>query len=317
MKRKIEPYRDLWLDCYSTIIFTLLVSIDEKGRLLSYNNNYNYSIRTHHLSDKVSFEGLIFETYISKIKKKVLKNEEKFKVNKLQDILERLKNNKIIFLGVDLYFYIDDNAHWNKNHIMHYSLVYDYDHENKEILVMEAGAHGYNKYRLSYTDLEKAALGFYGESFSYDLAERLDDIMYDKRMIKENAEKIVLGIESCLKVEDKIWNIQNFDKEYTKFFSDIVSTHIYSFQNRQRANKLLFQNVICYCNCANKLFKEFAILEKKYENLKNVFERASFRGNIKEDIFKIRKEVFQNLLWEKELWEIVVASKEIDISCKI
>ena len=48
----------------------------------------------------------------------------------VNEILE--KNNLILLLGVDLYYWIDDGIHWKRNHIQHFSLVKEYDADKNE-----------------------------------------------------------------------------------------------------------------------------------------------------------------------------------------
>ena len=42
MKMNIVPFREFWADCYSTAIYSILVSKTSIDKLFVYNNNYQY-----------------------------------------------------------------------------------------------------------------------------------------------------------------------------------------------------------------------------------------------------------------------------------
>ncbi len=44
IKREIKPFNEFWINCESTMLHSLLITLDEKYRVMAYTNNYVYEV---------------------------------------------------------------------------------------------------------------------------------------------------------------------------------------------------------------------------------------------------------------------------------
>ena len=44
IKREIKPFNEFWINCESTMLHSLLATLDENYRVMAYTNNYVYEV---------------------------------------------------------------------------------------------------------------------------------------------------------------------------------------------------------------------------------------------------------------------------------
>ncbi|MCL1882324.1 MAG: hypothetical protein FWF81_01035, partial [Defluviitaleaceae bacterium] len=311
LKLEIEPFNDFWLDCNSTIIFTLLLSNKDIDKAIIYNNNYEYKRATELTPQGNNFYSLVTHTNVDEITKNVLINTESIRVSDEENIIDLLisflNQQKIVLLGIDMFYGITQNIHWHKNHIMHSIIVFGYDNEKEMFHIMDSGKNGFASFDMPYEDVIIATRAFPDESYISDMGSELGDLMYTRKDIVTNAKTIIRSIEK-INMENSIWEIKTLCNDDENYFYDIVGTHLFEIKNRQKANKLLFQIAFCFNPMYNKmnLETEFEKLEADHGLLKNKFIKLSKTNKLLEKIFELECELHELLNREYELWKYFI-----------
>lgn len=145
-------------------------------------------------------------------------------------------------------------------------------------------------------------------SIKYELYKEWKDNSIEIDLI-ENAKSIILSLDNVLNEFGMIWNVSDYQKKDISYFVDFVQTHLYSIENRQRANGLLIDTLLKENNICElqELKEDFLGLEKDYFDLKmKLMLRLQSSGNI---IVEFKKILYSLLLKEKQLWERFVIIK--------
>lgn len=308
MIKNIHPFREFWLDCYSTILFTIYCAL-YKDRTRIYNNNYSYSIVTAGRSCVHKFKTICLEISMNSFQNSFLKKYDEFSLKSkrnlkhVNEILE--KNNLILLLGVDLYYWIDDGIHWKRNHIQHFSLVKEYDADKNEYVVLETGARGYKEYRISEKNFLKAAKMADVNSIVYQTIEGSINLLDNKTIFGNNIDMIIQSIDCVIGEFDSIWTVTDYSFKDMLYFMEFVQTHLYAIENRQKANSLLMKslfeqnkNQLCY-----RAACEFTELSDRYYSLKAQLMTDAKSGKLNESIDRYRKYLLDYLKIEKEIWK--------------
>lgn len=303
---KIHPMTEFWIDCYSTAIFSILLSRCSINRSYIYNNNYIYK---YDRNERKDLGRVYVKMDVDKLVSNLLINKEKHNFAQDENIISNLKNyidkSKIILLGIDMFYGISNTSQWHKHHIRHYILVEGYDDTKKCMYILETGEEGYQEYTFSYEDISTAAKNFTGESYIYDVNSKFEAQMYDVSQLKKNAEKIILSIDSILVHIDKIWHVK---EENMLSMKDEIETHLKSIMNRQKVNKVLFEKAFVSYDVFEYV-KGFATLEMEYKFIREFFIQ-SIDNNVYYQYEKNIKNKFSELLFtEKLLWKHFSKSK--------
>lgn len=166
MKLNIKPFREFWIDCFSTSIFSILISKTSIDKVFVYNNNYTYTESRIDFLDGSKAWSIMPQINMSEVTEKVLTDITYLDFKEKRDPISLLKmlllKEKIVFLGVDVYYWIPDNFHWHRNHFNHYSVLNGFDEEKKIFYVLETGAMGYKEYEIKEEELLLAIRGYTG-----------------------------------------------------------------------------------------------------------------------------------------------------------
>lgn len=310
MKMNIVPFREFWADCYSTAIYSILVSKTSIDKLFVYNNNYQYKKTRIDFDDGNILWSIKSQMDMSHITERVLKNissinflEEEEPILVLKSLLYQ---QKVVFLGVDIYYWIEDNFNWHRNHFNHYSLINGFNEKTGFFYVLETGAKGYKEYEISEKDLLNAMKGFTGKNSM--IAEVNNDnteyASYSKKEFVENARNIINSINEIIEMQDVFLVEDDSVKERYWTVLDHVQIHLYEMESRQRANGLLISN-FCVDNNKNIYVNKFDRLEKKYDNLKNLVLKSNV-GRKYISLFDLKSEIIKTLEKEKEIWQDII-----------
>ena len=187
---RIQPMTEFWLDCYSTAIYSIMLSKCNVNKAGIYCNNYTYIFD---VNEGKNLGRIYIKTDLESIEAGLLQEKKDFYVSKEENIANAIKgvidDNRILMLGIDMFYGIPDTSQWNKHHIRHYIIVEGYDDENKLFYLLETGESGYKEYTMSYEKLSIAAQNFADLSHSYVINSAYKFEMYDIRTIKNNAKK--------------------------------------------------------------------------------------------------------------------------------
>lgn len=306
----IVPFREFWADCYSTAIYSILVSKTSIDKLFVYNNNYQYKKTRIDFDDGNILWSIKSQMDMSHITERVLKNissinflEEEEPILVLKSLLYQ---QKVVFLGVDIYYWIEDNFNWHRNHFNHYSLINGFNEKTGFFYVLETGAKGYKEYEISEKDLLNAMKGFTGKNSM--IAEVNNDnteyASYSKKEFVENARNIINSINEIIEMQDVFLVEDDSVKERYWTVLDHVQIHLYEMESRQRANGLLISN-FSVDNNKNIYVNKFDRLEKKYDNLKNLVLKSNV-GRKYISLFDLKSEIIKTLEKEKEIWQDII-----------
>lgn len=299
---KIEPFNDFWIDCYSTAIFSILQSNHNIDKRYFYNNNYKYEFTKN---VRTGMGRVYITMQLEELISKLLINKEIHDFTKDDDIIENLKyfidKEKVIFLGIDMYYGVPDTSQWHKHHIHHNILVEGYDDEKECVYILETGEQGYKEYEMSYCDISLAAQEFTcftRDTEIFEINSKEETYMYDNKELKSNALEIVQSIDCILEHISEIWHIH---EEKVLSMKDEIEAHLRAIRNRQGVNANLFK--VLYGEVkANYYIEEFSFLENEYDKLRNTIVQLCLNNEYFENENSV-KEVFGNLLRkEKKIW---------------
>ncbi|URZ07704.1 BtrH N-terminal domain-containing protein [Clostridium felsineum] len=305
MELNIKEFDKIWLDCGTSILFSILMSNNNPREEVIYNNNYTYSLKSNHTesgkpfqSIQLSLDGELLISVLLKNQKQILFNIKEEITNTIIDFLEQ---KKIIILWVDMYhwlpYYVDT---YHINHFVHMAMVYGYDNEKKIFHVLDGG----KKFTVTYEDLVLSINSGGNKSIVCDYAPEtsLKELMLSDKSICDNAKKIMDSITNLISVSNDMWNINNFEEKDMNYLSVVLPTHIHSLRMKQRSNKFLFKYAF---DCNDKkinLKEQFEKMELEYQSLKHLLIKACLSGDISK-INEIKSRVIYLLKNEYKLWD--------------
>lgn len=297
---EVKPMDDFWIDCYSTAIFSILLSNCPVEKAFIYNNNYIYQ---YDRNDKKDLGRVYVKMLINDLVDHLLINKEVHNFFEDQDIVSSIKHyldkSKIVLLGIDMFYGITDTSQWHKHHVKHYILVKGYDDEKGCMYLMETGEQGYMEYTLSYEDIAIAAGKFVNESYVYDITNSFSMKIYNEEELKANAKTLISSIDTVLTHRNDIWHVTE-DKIMS--MKDEIETHLKSMWNRQKVNGLLFKSLEGTDN-KNEYVETFEKLEANYKSLRELFIQSCVNNIYDQNEKRIIDTFVELLSVEKRLWE--------------
>ncbi|NMA90115.1 MAG: hypothetical protein GX972_02155 [Amphibacillus sp.] len=302
------PFNDFWLDCYSTMLYTILLSVSDVDKAYIYNNNYEYQLKKENMhTSNESFYSLQSFTQHTILAERLLRNEYEILFSDKKEPLNVIKNmlddSKIVMLAIDLFYWIKENLHYQKNHIVHLSLLKSYDERGKQLKVFETGNLGYQEFIVPYERAIIAIDSAKSSSYIYNIDNELSELMYTKKDIVNNAKLIIKSIDIIRKNQELVWRLDAISENSMGFVSDIIKTHLFNMQNREKVNRHLFMIVLKDYNTDFFDYSiEFANLEQQFENLKNRLIKYEYQSGVKEGIKVIKEKVIDLLFRERDIW---------------
>lgn len=300
---KIEPFREFWIDCYSTGIFSVIQTNFDVEKSFFYNNNYTYEFTKN---VRTGMGRVYINMQLEDIINKFLVNKEIHDFTVDEDIVENLKfyidSEKIIFLGIDMYYGVPDTSQWHKHHVNHTVLVEGYDDEKECVYILESGEKEYKSYEVSYTDITIAAKEFIcyvRDTEIFEINQNEEVFMYDCSDIKNNAIEIVKSIDDILSHMNEIWHI-NPDKLLS--MKDEIEAHLKAIRNRQGVNVKLFASLYGEMS-AQDYIERFLELEKEYNLLRDTIIHLCVNNEYYENEEKVKNTFAKLLSEEKKIWQ--------------
>lgn len=307
-KIDVKPFREFWQDCFNCIVYSLTEYSQDVPKLYYYNNMYMYNFTEETSSESgAKYRSLTPWTDNFRLIDELTTNQEKKKLagseNPIQYVKEKIDEEKVVLLAVDLFHWINEGLHYLTNHIVHMSLVIGYDDEAGELIVLETGDDMYAEHRVPYERAEKAIR-------AADISTRVSEInpevnvkMYTKEDVAFYAKQIIESIDEKLESADDIWNVEGFSDEGLNEVLAIIQTHIFSMQNRAYIDAYMFENAFESDTAEGiSLGEKFHEIEKNYERLKGVCIKAVYRKNKYQEIMNVKNKMLSMLETEKDLW---------------
>ncbi|MBO6166691.1 MAG: hypothetical protein J6O17_10050 [Eubacterium sp.] len=312
--KRIEPFNDIWLDCYNNQKLSILIYKNEDNKALAYNNNYKYEIMPYIFGGSKEFNCIACGQYIitfeefSQMDKMNPKNEEEF----LKLIKNQVtKENGFVLMRTDLYDWLEDSICWHRYHWDHYSLIVDYDEENQQFLVFDEKKGNYVKFYVPESKIYKCV--FHTDKFEILRLITLDGEeikIQTTEDIKKNASDIVESIDNCL--EKRFWDMEEFifDGEHYK---DLNGIFLQKIEGRHKANAGLIRwmetNGMASGLDYRTLSEEFEKLSVEWAKIRMaLFVIYMKKKNRQEKINELNEKLYECLTKERELWNQVIAS---------
>lgn len=308
-------FDDFFADCMTNAIISMTLFYDESYRLAAYMNGYEphfgpypdqyfpyigYSEGYKHIFERCfEYQGLLYEDddYLKLVKKSI--NEGKY-----------------LQLGVDLFYWHDTGAAYQKEHLAHPSLIVGYDDALSTLYVLEDALGSRVTYGICEIPYErlKQAIDSKENNFreltgeDYRLRRRKMEVpsfSLDFEEVKQNARSILQNLS-----DDRFTNFSMHGDEYADRLvpTEYIKVHT-RYENRCIANKLLCKELLqrgfisqAQCDamteCSQNMLEDIG--QVKYILMR---QQKTGRPLKLELIEKLWSNVIQT---EKEMWKSIV-----------
>ena len=311
--KNIKPYTDIWFDCIGNIYLSILQTINEKYKNIALNNEYCY----HNKEEEVErgnyrFTMLRFYTTWSIVNKMMENNtnidftdEESF----FKTVIGLMDKGKYVFVGVDLFYWIEQNICHGRNHWYHWSLVQKYDENNELFYVFDVDS---DKYYGIFTIGKKefltaARMGLNNDVTSYycDINSNAGARNITIGLLTGNALKLIKNVEDAGGSTYYHMADQDF-RDYN--YADLNQAHLARISQRHIANLSLFEEMHKRGFIDDDQGKQLSEMAKQLSSgwsiLKNNVAMLYFRTNNSRKIDLVNVEMKLLFSMEKEMWEL-------------
>lgn len=273
---KVRPFADFWINCYVNDVLSILTTIEPSYKKLSFINSYNYTITgisswwreldinpSKYLWDRLSI-GESINIY--------LKQE-----NIIDEIRNKIDNNRYILVLVDLYYWLKNSLNWNNNHYHHYVLITGYDDDKKMIYSISDNIGGYSENEIPYERFIKALVFFDNEHHGKEfiLPDNIPAFQYCFYDIFDFARKINEDIKKASYM--RLWILPQDVNISLVYFK------VTRIADRQKGNEKLFGQLYEDGFITSKLCVSLSEMSRSLYNmwskLKGILIRAHMKNN--------------------------------------
>ena len=318
LRQNFKPFKLFWIDCQFNTLVSMLISVEPSYQPAPLLNSYSYLVGEEQTPNMTKYNYLCVKPtaqYWDKYKK-VLYAQRKpldFK-DKLHcvDIVKRLvKRNKVVVVGVDLFYWIPNSICWKKHHWTHYSFVNGFDNKKRVFYVFDESFSGYNEFEIPEDRFITAIMNCQDSPHGYmfKLAKRIEKFQFNFSEVKENAKRIVDEINKIIPLT--LWELSEEDFN-GGHMCDLLSTQIFQIINRQIANQLLFEELdeVLSLPVRSVLSQYCRELQEEWTLVKNKLVRIYFSDNRESLICDINKACTSLLLKEIDMWKMLLNNTE-------
>ncbi|MGI6668712.1 MAG: hypothetical protein ACOX4M_04615 [Acetivibrionales bacterium] len=316
MKRSLnfKPFGLFWLNCAYSTMFSLLISLEPSYYFAAILNDYSYLVIDEETPTGIKYNHLELWPIVKHYERyrSMLFNDYKplnFESgDNYFDILKGLiEENKLILLGVDLFYWLPNTISWKRNHWAHYSFINGINDEKRAVYVFERNSYGYDEFEIPEDRLIDSISNFPREPhvMSYKFPENIEKFELSIDEVKGNAQRIIDEINNNI-MPVNFWELgeEDFAKGYTR---DLTSLRFFQISNRHIANELLIQALgdeILSPEIRSSLIKYCKELQEGWELAKIMFLRLYVSKNRKSDINNTNEKVRSLFSKEIEMWDM-------------
>lgn len=310
IRREIKPFNEFWINCESTMLHSLLITLNEKYRMLAYVNNYRYERIPFLSPGKKWVNEVRVKPEIAELYHAVLKNERTMRWGSvdqtLEEIKEFLRQGKIVMAGVDLFYWIPLNTCYHKLHVEHYAMINGFNERNNSFYVMDTDNVKFQEFELPADTVAEAIvhceLPF--DVMVYDLCDKreIESYLFDWKELVGRAKGIVKSIRPlCNKY---FWLMEEEDYK-SGFNRNMCVMYILQINCRMKANRLLFEHLIEQegKSALIPLQEMSHRLEMKWVSIKNRVSKAYFAENSVAEMIHLGDEIRDQFRDEKQMWK--------------
>ncbi|MBP3702986.1 MAG: hypothetical protein J6I65_04275 [Lachnospiraceae bacterium] len=307
-RHEIKAFNEFWLDCDTEMLFSILVSKDEKYRILAYRNDYYYTYLGAYTPSRVYFEEMRSMPDIADLREKVFHYIDKRRGKDVSENIEYiktyLKEGYYVLAGVDLYEWVEENMCYHNHHVEHYALLNGYDDEKNVFYTMETDNEKYREFQVGEQKLSEAmelaeTLQFQVVAFCIK-DELSNQPLYTWKELRKNAKRIVHSIRPLL--SKSFWLFT--PKDYQNlFYRDMTVMYLMQINCRMKANCLLF----AYLEEKEGLDGEFKEKAEQLENgwidVRRTISKLYFKNDANARMQEQNEKINGLLREEREMWK--------------
>ena len=318
MEKKYEPFNDVW---YQNCFFHGLAQIAYNYGFLPnlFENDYfNYSFEYKDSLPVISFDILQFNPWHTVFEKNGVSVSWVESDNSLLDeICRRLDAGEDIMLPVDSFYENIREDAFGKFHLFHYFVIYGYDNEKKELLLLEHNYENdlnYKKTRISFASAltaHKAYPKIHDIDKAHFLVFKKNDMSIVKKPDKPDMHKGLSSFFESIHALEKF--IAEFDKVKNAFSNEDkrLSTvdyyrHVFGMVFSSKKYQSYFcQNVFDICEVSG--LEDFSGIENcnNWGILMGILARCKFTRKIPDDLFERLQHILQKIIAREKEYKTV------------
>lgn len=308
LKRRIEPFNKIWIDCDTNRTMSLLTYSNEKYEILAYLNDYEY------YTGLAFIDGFGFD-YITVEKKRIISQRYCKRIffcesieseNYFEEIKLKLAEGKYIIAAVDLFYLIEGNLCYGKYHWPHYTMITDYLDETKCYTIFDDKNSTYISYEIKEEALKMAICNadLNPKMYAIEMKSKYEFSNITAYDIVENAYATIRSIKTGL--DKTFWKLRKRDYERQEYM-DLEALHLKEIESRQISNSCLMtclkDFVICDKKDTFELYSEqFMELSKKWGKIRQLLYRLYLSEKHEEYLEKINARTQSCLMEEERMW---------------
>lgn len=332
----IEPFNKFWYkDCFYSMFFPLIISLDKPIYPFLFNDNYFYAIE----------EGVFYlKCNEKKTRSKILEeiDVKEFGINKVpnikESIINSIDNNKPVILFIDCFYEPIRPDTFKIQHTAHYLLVYGYDTDKLEFNIIEhqyRESMNFEKRKIAMSDLENCYMGALDNLvennerityFEYSIIKRTPKIngneniknMWLKNYINsfyETEKSIVYGIESLKQyILDQEFVFLNENLFREKIHPNL-ELYLNSLNDIIHSKKIERERALLLCN-TNNISKTLDEIINMWSIIRGLLWKYKLTNNYIDKNFEVLIDKFKEIIHKerkyiKELNNFFIKEKEL------
>ncbi len=324
----IEPFCDFWTGCVTNSQISILSSKEPSWKYAAYLNDYYYLIEESKTGGIYDTSGTIEKTvffpvyrfyeevFPKHINKYFSYETFNFKddVHGMKKMKELIKQNMLIAVGVDQFYWIPGSVCWNKYHWQHYSLITGYDDEKRIFSVFDVDINKFGCFEVPEERFLQASQSFVRkddqntDAYIIKVSEDLKPFKLTLPEVRLYAQKFNQEMENVDAMT--LLDLNGVDIQVADLF-DLFVKYVHLIINRQIANSLLFKSLLDL-----NLISDRAVvsgLVRQADNLRKqwrIFEQRMVQNRLAPDLVSKREfcdrynHLFQQ---EMKMWNVLLA----------
>ncbi|EPR13617.1 hypothetical protein [Ruminiclostridium papyrosolvens] len=315
IRLNFKPFNLFWMDCQFNTLFSILTSMDKSYKVAALLNDYSYAIEQEYTPNNTWYnEVFVVNTVINGdvFRNKFFPQQTslnfKHDENYIGLIKNYIKNNDVVMVGVDLFYWIPNSVCWNKHHWEHYSYINGFNDEKGVFYVFEENFYGFGEFEIPQDRMMKAieSSPLEPHAIIYKLCNAVDKYELSVSEVKSNAKRIIEEISRIIPID--FWILS--EKDFTEgHMCDLISTQIFQIINRHIANQLLInelEDAIGNLQFKNELDKYCIELQDGWNQVKTKLVKIYYSNNRELMIHNLNKKCKDLFLKEIEMWDALL-----------
>lgn len=297
----LNPFNDFWINCQSRNILSVLTTANPSYRTAAMMNNYTYgtggrsgwykSLTIDYNENERTFLG-----YVDRIK-------YDFDLNRdcLDEIKDKINENRLISVMVDLYYWNPSSVLYHMTHSKHFSMCFGYDDEEECLYFDEEMVNDDGFLKVSYDRFREALYIENGRSFEIESLVKSDikDYNYSISDVIINASKICESIREIFVISP--WSDFGKSEDISMEITDMTKLY-----HRQVANIGLFGCLKVDGYITNEQYEYYKSGFEEIERIWRSLHNITYKAAIKKhgiDSFKSNEIGEKALRAEYKLWD--------------